>query len=142
MGKRFCWMLLVLAGFCWIVLVLTGCGSGIDTRVEDRVTISRGLYGQLIGGCDTPNCQERYLVGGEVAVYPVGQAHDETAPSATAVSDEHGFYQIALDPGAWAACTRYGTGDQARVGVCTEVQIGDGLVRKNHATGPGGGLWY
>jgi hypothetical protein len=117
-------------------IALAACST--DDRIErcanDQVTITRGAYGMLIGGCDVEGCSDRLLVDEQVAAYPPGQGHwtDDTTSGSIAVAhtDQRGIYALALAPGTYDLCTYS----------CTTVTV-TGLDRFDWESGPGGGEW-
>jgi hypothetical protein len=105
-------------------IVLVGCGT---TDPDEKVSITQGVYGSTIAGCDTSNCEDE--VADDVLVYA-------KAPGGTVVamtrSDDDGFFEIALEPGSYDLC----------VYNCRQITIGEGeLLERTFISGPGGGIW-
>lgn len=89
-----------------VTLGLAACSEaspGIDRQVEDRLTISSGVYGQTTSLDDVGNNSPQY--------YPmtlsVFTSQDHNAAVASATSDQRGFYQIQLAPADYAICTSF-----------------------------------
>jgi hypothetical protein len=99
-----------------------GRNGGIDRDVEARLTISQGVYGQTTLWDDVDNPRNPPV---EYFPMDISVSHaDEAGPAIAAVkSDEVGFYEIYLDPGAYKLCTssdhctqfRLDSGDCARL---------------------------
>jgi hypothetical protein len=81
-------------------LLLLGCG--LDGDIEDRVTIEQGVYGQLTTYNDTAPILATTYLSWPVRVYSAPRGTSE--PLATTESDERGFYEVALAPGAYEVC--------------------------------------
>jgi hypothetical protein len=111
----------------YALFALVVCGCGLDRNIEGKVTISQGVYGQLVDGCDTTGCQDQPASGEQVTVY----AASASSRYASATADGDGFYEIELEAGDYTLCTYS----------CTEVSVPDGLVRYDWTSGPGGGHW-
>ena len=104
----------------YALLGLFAFGCGVD-RIEDRVTIGQGVYGQLT----TPNGPAN---GDIVTVYAAG----DTGAFAMSTSDSDGVYQIDLPDGDYTLCTSS----------CTPIATpASATVRYDWADGPGGGHW-
>jgi hypothetical protein len=121
----------VFCGTC-LASFLAACGGGgagavdagvadafvpLNSCIDDRVTIAQGVYGQMVIGCDTPDCSPAYAVGAEVHVYdsdptppegPQDQAPYDSGthlvPVARETATADGFYQADLAPGAYYLC--------------------------------------
>lgn len=121
---------------------LAGCGGIPD--VEGRVTITQGVYGQLVSGCDTSGCTDRVITRGEVAAFdaPPPSGTLTRAPVARDAVDEAGFYELSLAPGtyhlAWVVDEGSGPGVHTRV---EAIVVADGIARWDFTSGPGGGIW-
>ena len=113
-----------------LLLLLTGCG--INDDVSPLLTIDKGVYGQLLKGCDTPTCGGGYSSGVSVAI-ATSLPDGGVIAGASTTTDGQGFYQLAADAGSYRLCA-YGT-------VCTDVVLPAGLLRADHTSGPGGGIW-
>ena len=112
--------------FALFALLVAGCG--LDRNIEGKVTISQGVYGQLVEGCDTSGCQDQPASGEHVVVY----AASESTTFASADSDDDGVYQIELPGGDYTLCTYS----------CTPISVPESsLVRYDWTSGPGGGHW-
>jgi hypothetical protein len=118
----------------------------IDTAVERFVTVRAGAYGQLVAGCDTPDCCDTVMGPGAwgVGVFsslpvPGGEA----APLAFAAPSTDGLYELALMEGSYVFCTgeSLGAGRMRVEGACTNASLGAGLTRIDWTSGPGGGHW-
>lgn len=124
-------------------LFTTACDTPIDPSIEDQVTIDRGVYGQIVLGCDVAGCSESYGIGIEVGAFATQPMPGEAlTPLASAVTDDQGFYEIALDPGTYFlqidASSEPGFQDGTN---STEVMVQDGVSRHDFTSGPGGGSW-
>jgi hypothetical protein len=117
--RRYLSTLAVAASVC-----ATGCG-GVDTDIEDQITIDQGVYGLLIAGCDSANCRAQPAANQDVVVFVPG------ADDVSATSDGGGVYQVALPPGDYTICTD----------ACTPLTIPTGTIRYDWTSGPGGGNW-
>jgi hypothetical protein len=131
-----------------IVILAAGCGGGasLDHDMEKHVTISRGVYGQTLGGCDTLDCDTRYYVGCGVAVFTVAPKPGDTAkPVAQTLSSALGFYQIGLtQDGTYTLCAGSPSGEDFLVQMsCSALQTSAAqpLVRYDFMSGLGGGNW-
>ncbi|MEZ4445109.1 MAG: hypothetical protein R3B72_38910 [Polyangiaceae bacterium] len=126
-------------------LIVAGCGSDTDlVCIDDLVTIGQGIYGELLNGCDTADCETSRASGMEVRVYdedptppdPDDATDDGTTlvPLAVTKADGAGFYEVELLPGSYSVCTN----------VCTTTTVSpdDAPQRLDWASGPGGGRWY
>ncbi|HUS28717.1 MAG TPA: hypothetical protein VMZ53_09410 [Kofleriaceae bacterium] len=114
--------------FALYALVLVGCGDGVDRDIEGQITIDQGVYGLLISGCDTSDCQDRPAAGEHVMVYSPGL----NTVYATGMSDRSGVYQLDLEPGDYTLCTY----------ACTPITVpASDRVRYDWTSGPGGGHW-
>ena len=92
---------------CFLVPWLVACTNnheiGIDRDVENRLTISSGVYGQTTAQDD-------------VGVNPVEynrmtlsvSSQGDSAHLAEVTSDDIGFYEIPLSVGSYAICTSFG----------------------------------
>ena len=118
--------------YCSVVLWIFGCASDnaaaeIDRRVEDRLTISTGVYGQTTAQDDVGNDPVEY----NPMTLSVSARGDST-PLAEVTSDDNGFYEIPLSPGNYSICTSFGR--------CTDFEVGEGqCVRLDYefSVGPG-----
>jgi hypothetical protein len=114
--------------FVLCALFLVGCGDGVDRDIEGQITIGQGVYGLLISGCDTADCQDKPAAGEMVMVYSPG----ENVVHASVRSDRTGVYQIVLEPGDYTLCTY----------ACTPITVrAADRVRYDWISGPGGGHW-
>ena len=114
--------------FALCALFLLGCGDGVDRDIEGQITIDQGVYGLLISGCDTSDCQDKPAAGEMVMVYSPGQ----NVVHASVRSDRTGVYQIDLEPGDYTLCTY----------ACTPLTVhAADRVRYDWISGPGGGHW-
>jgi hypothetical protein len=75
----------------------------IDRAVERRLTIAQGLYGQTTSQDDIGVNPARYFPMPLDIFSPKGDG----PALVTAKSDSRGFYEIALEPGAYRACTSF-----------------------------------
>lgn len=110
------------------LLSLAGC-SGIP-NIEGRMTITQGVYGQSLGGCDTPGCSTRVYDGFVATLYSDAAM---TTVVGTSTSDSEGLYEIAAPAGHYWLSGRSSTG--------TEIDVPEGLVRWDFTSGSGGGIW-
>ena len=77
----------------------------LDHRVEDRVTIREGVFGQLRSGSDVPMCWHRYGQAMGVAVLDRAPAHAEVvSPRQESEGDARGFFEFSLPPGRYWLC--------------------------------------
>lgn len=146
-------MKLCNAGLLAAVVLHAGTGcvdqEEIDYCIEDRVTIEGGVYGQLLHGCDTDDCELRYAAGEEVRVYdedptPVGSWPDEilydtgteAVPVQRVISDDVGFFEVSLAPGLYYLCSF--TNGCGQVGV----ESGRSRVRSDFVSDPTGVNWW
>jgi hypothetical protein len=108
-----------------IGLLLAACGDPVDP--EAAVSITQGVYGLTIMGCDTSDCEDSRADDVDVYVRVPGGAMVEQTKS-----DGDGFYQLAIDPGTYELCTYS----------CTMVTLPpDVRLRRDWISGPGGGIW-
>ncbi len=111
-------------------LALTRCSCGPGDDVSDLLTISQGVYGTLSTGCDTVPC-----LGGGSTGTPVSLSVGPDGGTVASTSTQaRGFYELAADAGSYRLCAYGG-------GVCTSITIPVGLIRADHTSGPGGGVW-
>lgn len=121
---------------------LLGCGGGadrkagavadgIDGRVEDLVTIRKGLYGQVTSVDDVGEPQPEYLPGFGIDVFPVPDGTELGSPIAHAASVSRGFYEIELSPSEYVVCSSFRR--------CVRLALGDELHRLDYefSVGPG-----
>lgn len=126
------------------VLLLVSCG-GLDKNVESQVTITQGVYGQLLAGCDTPGCSTSYLPSRDVGLFDVQVVRNDAgvfpAPLVHVTSRDRGFYEIGVDAGSFFLAI--GQPDTARGGTSwftsTSVRVPVGVGRVDWVSGPGGG---
>lgn len=102
-----------------IVSLFSGCVTDEDDwNPADSVTVANGVYGQTVARCpevDVP-CVQKPASNVPVAAYTGPDLPSEqSAPAATAVSDERGFFQLALPNGTYRLCRSDFTGDGAFV---------------------------
>lgn len=121
-----------------VLLTLVGCTpEPIDRRVEQFVTITRGIYGQATFIDDMGSDDADYLPGLRIDVFPAppivpAPGDDLGLPVASTESGWHGFYELTLEPGEYVACTAFRD--------CAAVTIGEGgLARLDYEVGPGPG---
>jgi hypothetical protein len=124
-------------------LAMPACNNEIDPDIDDRVTIARGVYGQIVLGCDVVGCSDSYGKDIEVGAFATQPMPGEVlTPLASAVTDDQGFYEIALDPGTYFlqidATSEPGFQDGTN---SVEVMVQDGVSRHDFTSGPGGGFW-
>jgi hypothetical protein len=111
-----------------LLAVAIGACGGLDTDIEDQITIQQGVYGLLVAGCDTSGCQDQPAAGEPVVVYAPGA----NGPYSKVTSNDNGVYQINLVAGDYMLCTYS----------CTTVTVPEnGRVRYDWTSGPGGGHW-
>jgi hypothetical protein len=95
-------------------------GDVIDRKVEDRLTLSGGIYGQTTAQDDVGAYNPVEYLSMSIGVF----AHFGKGSALTTVqSDEVGFYQIPLAPGAYSLCTSFKRCTKVRVkaGECTRL---------------------
>jgi hypothetical protein len=119
----------------------------VNRCIDERATSPQGVYGQLIHGCDTPDCSASYAVGKELRVYdadPTPSNHQDPGihdsgttlrPILRAMSVTQGFYEITLGHGTHYLCTF--------TFKCTQVVLSSDQprIRQDLVSGPGGGRW-
>ncbi len=124
----------------WVVpascLVAAACGSQtetIDRRVEDRVTIEQGIYGQITSVDDVGEHEPQYFSGFGVFVYAVPPGTELGEPVANTSSEaSRGFYEVALPASDHVVCTTFRR--------CVVVTITEGQrLRLDYEFGPGPG---
>ncbi len=114
---------------------LPGCGDSTDPDSSFTPTISQGVWGKLVNGCDTSDCQSSPASGMNVQVLTTQPMMGSTPMSiASATSNDEGYYEITVDPGDYFLYLN------ANVG-WTAVTIGQGLSECDWISGPGGGNW-
>jgi hypothetical protein len=105
----------------YVLFALLVGGCGVDRNIEDKVTISQGVYGLLLAS-DQP------VVNQEVTVFSAGAQRT----FATMTSDGDGVYQIDLPNGDYTLCTSS----------CVTIETPSAAtVRYDWTNGPGGGHW-
>jgi len=117
-------------GLCFAALALAFVGGCGVPDIEGQMTISQGVYGQTLGGCDTPGCSTRVYSGLEVTLFSDAAM---TSVVGTSTSSGSGFYEIAAPAGHYWLKGRSVAG--------REIDIPSGLVRWDFESGPGGGIW-
>jgi hypothetical protein len=81
-----------------LVLVV---GCGVDRNIESEISITHGVYGQLVEECADVGCQARPSVGTTVSAYgPLGSSQVLSAND----SNRDGVYQLAVTGDVWL-CT-------------------------------------
>ena len=112
----------------YLLLVVAVASCGIDRDIEKDITIDRGVYGLLVRGCDTSGCQDQVDDHDTVTIMKVGQP----GTLQTVTSDANGVYQVALPADTYQVCTYS----------CATVTVpGEGTIRADWTSGPGGGNW-
>ena len=104
-----------------------GCSDESSTP-----TITQGVWGWIVAGCDTEDCDSSRVEGATVAAAPIDAT---SGPGGSSITDENGMYQITLTPGKYRL---------SRPGVSvatTDVTIKTGLTQCTWISGPGGGNW-
>jgi len=116
---------------CLFAVGVSACASasagGIDRHVEDRVTLSTGVYGQTTSQDDIGDSPVKYK---QMMLSVSAGAGDP--PLATQTSDGVGFYEFPLTPGDYSLCTSFGR--------CTALHVETGqCVRLDYefSEGPG-----
>lgn len=124
---RYLLALAVLASF-------TACfDDRLDRCEDDEVTLTQGVFGKLVGGCDTTGCSERLLADAEIAVFTAGHA-EGAAPVAMATSNTRGMFVIEVPVGNYDVCI-YTTS-------CVTIAITQNETRRyDFTSGVGGGQW-
>lgn len=129
----------------FLILTFTACAAQ-PTDTITPPTIQQGVFGQIINGCDTPDCKSTPSVGSFVDVFATTPTLGVVASGAESntVSDQHGSYELALAAGSHVICI----GDEPEGGgfvprSCTTFSVTDQtVVRLDYAYGPSGGRWY
>jgi hypothetical protein len=112
---------------CAALLSGLACTS-VDPIVEDRLTISSGIYGQTTSLDDVGDHSPEYM-SMELTVTP---SSDDGARVSTVRSDEAGFFESELLPGSYSICTTFGR--------CADFDVQPGqCVRLDYEFGPGPG---
>lgn len=103
-----------------LLSIAVGCVAAEESEDEwvplDSVTIANGIYGQTIAACPvlgTP-CTLSAEAGVAVAAY-AGTAlpsPQDSLPVAITISDDRGFYELALATGTYRVCRGYYAPDQ------------------------------
>lgn len=124
--------LFISVGLLCSSVILWGCSDP-----EPQPTITQGVYGVLIAGCDTSGCDSERIEG--QAVHLLTESPDPMTgmagtPIASNTTDDIGMYEIKIDPGDYFLYMH------ANVG-WTNVTIPSGLIRCDWISGPGGGNW-
>ncbi|MFH1186286.1 MAG: hypothetical protein V1755_14810 [Chloroflexota bacterium] len=118
----------------------------LNTCVQERVTITQGVYGQMFRGCDTPSCALAFA-DREVRVYDQDPRPPDRQPTGgysdsgtslqptlriTATTVGEGFFELSLPVGTHYLCAA----------VCEPVTIAAGqLLRLDCCSAPGGHWW-
>lgn len=109
------------------LVILVACGSPDFADPDAEVTITQGVYGLAISGCDTSDCEDSPYENALITATPTAGG----AP-VTTTSDGGGFFELALPVGTYSVC----------VFNCTTITIGNGQrVQRDFISGPGGGIW-
>jgi hypothetical protein len=103
---------------CFLLTALVACG-GIDTDIEDHVTIHQGAYGLLLRGD-----QLGTGLGVTLELPPMPNTIHGASLDAT-TSDEYGVYQFDIPAGDYQLCTSS----------CTLIEVPDGRVRHDWMSG-------
>jgi hypothetical protein len=120
-------------------IVVGACNSTeFRTDIEDRVTISQGVYGQTLTR-NKPDSAPFYAG----RIYVLAYSDDETGEAdesyAYVLSGTEGLYQIQLNPGSFYLCAADSLASQAEFD-CTEVEVPSGQrVRMDYCGGAGVG---
>ena len=117
-----------------ISLTSTACfEEEFDPYVEDRLTVSQGIYGQTTShddiGYNPVVVNSDFTVLAYTSEPP--QNLDGAQPFASDVSDERGFYELSLQPGEYWICTTFGR--------CIQLDLGTELLRLDYEFGAGPG---
>lgn len=127
-----------------LCLSVLACG-GLDRDVDGLATVKQGVYGQLLTGCDTPNCTPTYLPPRPVGLFTVAPLRDGgvfPAPLAQTTSKDRGFYEFTADAGSYYLAV--GQNDAA-TGVSwfasAAIRVPVGVTRIDWQSGPGGGTF-
>jgi hypothetical protein len=107
-------------------VLLAGCSE------DPKPTITQGVWGLIVAGCDTGGCDSNPIEGATVDAAPIMGTMGMGGSSKT---DAEGMYQIELSPGQYQLTL---------VGMSvaeTDVTIGTGLMECTWLSGPGGGNW-
>ena len=117
-----------------ISTLLVACGGTTESTPDpaEKVTIETGVWGVLINGCDTDDCQSSPAAGTTVDALPEG-ASEGAEPIGSGTSDDDGFYQIDLEPGTYVLFLNSAVST-------TEATVAT-RTRCDWESGPGGGLW-
>lgn len=126
-------------------LVVVACGPAAP--LEDQLTITQGLYGQLTQRCDGEGCVGAPREGSPVGWFDVSPfSRDGGAapqPLAETTSGRNGFYEFALDAGqrGYVAIGEPRTGSGTQWFTASSVFIPRGLARVDWQAGGNEGTW-
>jgi len=107
----------VAASTVWLLASLAACDDCPDKPddcVEKSVTLTQGIYGQLLQGDDVihdENCRQY----AQPVSYPVWLETADGVHAADDVSDEHGAFELVAAGGQYKACVR-DSNDNVRCG--------------------------
>lgn len=106
---------------CLLIPWSLSCASaqsdhGIDRQVENRLTISSGVYGQTTSVDDVGPSEAEYF---RMSLHVSAQG--DWTSRATITSNEVGFYQAPLPAGAYSICTSFDR--------CTDFEVAEGQMR-------------
>lgn len=121
---------LFLAG---ALAVTAGCNA------PRQPTITQGVFGELISGCDTLGCTDRPIGATTVELYTSDPRPTDGGAAPTAVlstvSESDGFYELSADAGSYFISI----GPNVSYG---KIDVSSGQkVQWNFTAGPGGGRW-
>lgn len=86
-----------------LLFLLVACGTsehGLDLDPMDRLTVTRGVYGFAISGCDTESCTASVVSGvGMGALDGEPTSPEPLIARVVTTTDTDGFFEIALIAG-------------------------------------------
>jgi hypothetical protein len=96
-------------GFAWSLCVLVAachdCPDKPDDCIENDVTLTQGIYGQVLEGDDVihdENCKQY----AQPVSYPVWLENTDGAHVADDVADDRGAFELVAPSGEYKACLR------------------------------------
>src|SRR5205823_2862748 len=116
---------------CVVVAACDNCPDKPDDCIENDVTLTQGIYGQLLEGDDVihdENCKQYP----QPISYPVWLETVDGTHIADDVADDRGAFELVADGGQYTACV--GTTNSARCGGMVTVPM-SGRLRYDITTG-------
>jgi hypothetical protein len=119
----------------------SGCGEGPPpVEASVNVTIQQGIYGYASFYGDEGDLADlqRPVAQLGVALYATRpEAGVQADPLASTITDDQGFFQLAVAPGRYVLCNvpSHGAPVQAVMPTCADVELGDRIQRWDFSTG-------